>query len=803
MFSVSQAVVSLTLFLAFLLSCDENHMSNQHSVATQSTEEGLQRRRIFEGNVNDGTNSQSTELTNRREILQHTASQRISRRPCEADALYLRNATVSPSPPNRYESAGSPDMIASPGGYFSPSSPDEAPSPGRYTSPISQDVTPSPTAYTSPSSPDATPSPRRGGTSFSEVETSDPVSHDSLERFLRQDCNNCHEEITMGIGQESNSTQVRSTASFCHSSVPSLNSKGLCSFESDRNYNELGLQTSGKSPVSCKEPHQATRKGEVAQDVKGVSPQHNQIHDTFAQQKKETDSAPIKTQPLQRLPGDHPPEVEKNGYPASVKLLSSDSATAPLSAAPAFLPNGPVSPSDSSTVSARVPLQISPGSGSDPPKGAAASRLPEPVSSSDSSVARPLLEQQLSTDSFQGPHETHAPELMPVNMASRFQHPGFPRQQLGNPLFLPPGVLNPGMFPGWNAIAFLQQQLLASRLPFGLPFYAGMRGIQPNDGVPLPFQGFRTPLGRFNWGAVGRGRSFAPRFPNAGLGNTRTRGEFERSELPWTTNLKKETSSLKNTSDTPKDRTYNSSQNQKTKLGSVSSDSLPPLKSTPDSSYNKIDEKTSVTQSPGSNNSSPNGSSFDGLTKESEEETECRRFAHGHQETGVHGRFNGKGLNQATSSSSTLENAENELENTEVKSASPRKMTQSEMRLNYQKNELKRIFRENETMRRNIEWKKSRGMAGNRDKESQLKKEISAKELFLQKEKEIFVLRNQEQELLFEREKLEAAFDQHLKKQLEAEQKIGETENRIHLAKLENELLRLYQNLYGYNTVIY
>lgn len=33
--------------------------------------------------------------------------------------------------------------------------------------------------------------------------------------------------------------------------------------------------------------------------------------------------------------------------------------------------------------------------------------------------------------------------------------------------------------------------------------------------------------------------------------------------------------------------------------------------------------------------------------------------------------------------------------------------------------------------------------------------------------------------------------------QLETEQRIGETENKIRLAKLENELLVLYQNLYG------
>ncbi|XP_066017713.1 uncharacterized protein [Pocillopora verrucosa] len=613
----------------------EHHMSNQQSVATHFTEEGLQSRRIYEHNVTNGTNTeclQSMELTNHQEVFQHTDNQLISGRPCEADALHSRNSTLTFSPLKRYDSVGSPGMRVSQGRYFSPSSSDETSSPGRYTSPISQDFTPSPTIYTSPSCPDVTPSPRRGDTSLSEVETSGSFSFGSLslEKPLRQDCNNCHEEITSNV---LNSIHAGSTPSPCPSCASSLNGMELCSFESDRHYNELGPE----SPVSFKVPHQdqtgaavSTINGEVVQDFKGVSPRHDQIkvHDTYVQIGKESDSVPTKTPPVQCLPREHPLKVEKNTYPASLKPLSPNNATVPLSSVPALLPAELVSPAGSSIVGPHVSPPIDPGSGSDPPTGATASCTPEPVSSS------------------------------------------------------------------------------------------------------------------------------------------------------------------------------NSSTNQKTKLESANIDPLPLFKSTPYCSRNKIDEETSLTQSPGSSNSPPDGSCFDGLAKESREGTEFRRFTHVRQEADDQGRFNAKDVKRVTSSSGTLESLENEMQNSDVKSLSPSKMTQSELRLKDQKNELKRIVRENETMRRNIDWTKSRGMAGNREGESQLKEEISVKELFLQKEKEIFVLRNQEQELLFEREKLEAAFDQQLKKQLETEQKIGKIENKIHLAKLENELLRLYQDLYGY-TVIY
>ena len=421
-------------------------MSNQQSVATHFTEEGLQSHRIYEHNVTNGTNTeclQSLELTNHQEVFQHTDSQLISGRPCEADALHSRNSTLTFSPLKRYDSVGSPGMRVSQGRYFSPSSSDETSSPGRYTSPIGQDFTPSPTIYTSPSCPDVTPSPRRGDTSLSEVETSGSFSFGSLslEKPLRQDCNNCHEEITSNV---LNSSHAGSTPSPCPSCASSLNGMELCSFESDRHYNELGPETSGESPVSFKVPHQdqtgaavSTINGEVVQDFKGVSPRHDQIkvHDTYVQIGKESDSVPTKTPPVQCLPREHPLEVEKNTYPASLKPLSPNNATVPLSSVPALLPAELVSPAGSSIVGPHVSPPIDPGSGSDPPTGATASCTPEPVSSSNSSTVRPLMKQQLFSNPSHGPHGPHGPpqriQPMPVSMASRFQHPDFPRHQSG------------------------------------------------------------------------------------------------------------------------------------------------------------------------------------------------------------------------------------------------------------------------------------------------------------------------------------------------------------------------------------
>ena len=57
-------------------------------------------------------------------------------------------------------------------------------------------------------------------------------------------------------------------------------------------------------------------------------------------------SVPTKTPPIQYPPRDHPLEVKKNNYPASLKPLSPNGATVPPSLAPDSLRNELMSPSD-------------------------------------------------------------------------------------------------------------------------------------------------------------------------------------------------------------------------------------------------------------------------------------------------------------------------------------------------------------------------------------------------------------------------------------------------------------------------
>ena len=65
-------------------------------------------------------------------------------------------------------------------------------------------------------------------------------------------------------------------------------------------------------------------------------------------------SVPTKTPPIQYPPRDHPLEVKKNNYPASLKPLSPNSATVPPSLAPASLRNELLSPLDPSKTALNV-----------------------------------------------------------------------------------------------------------------------------------------------------------------------------------------------------------------------------------------------------------------------------------------------------------------------------------------------------------------------------------------------------------------------------------------------------------------
>ncbi|XP_068718357.1 uncharacterized protein [Montipora capricornis] len=117
-----------------------------------------------------------------------------------------------------------------------------------------------------------------------------------------------------------------------------------------------------------------------------------------------------------------------------------------------------------------------------------------------------------------------------------------------------------------------------------------------------------------------------------------------------------------------------------------------------------------------------------------------------------------------------------------------------------EKTELKRIQRENDSLENCINWSGSGETAEGalcKEERDALKAQIHLKEVQVQQEKEINLARKAEQEILYEREKLEAAFDPQLQKELEREKKVSEINNKVRLAKLKNELLKLYAQLNG------
>ena len=107
-------------------------------------------------------------------------------------------------------------------------------------------------------------------------------------------------------------------------------------------------------------------------------------------------------------------------------------------------------------------------------------------------------------------------------MASGWHQPGFPRHP-----FFTPGIFNPGNLQGWNPNPLLQQQLAASRMPFGSPFRGEERQVRPRFGF-----GVRNPVsrqGQRHQVPVGRGSNFAPRFRNPVTANVKAAAEPEKS----------------------------------------------------------------------------------------------------------------------------------------------------------------------------------------------------------------------------------------------------------------------------------
>ena len=238
---------------------------------------------------------------------------------------------------------------------------------------------------------------------------------------------------------------------------------------------------------------------------------------------------------------EHPLQNKEDGSitgPSFSKPLTSKSTMVSHSAVPVAPPAASVAPSPSNAIRPRMqkPLSCPPA-----PKPL----LSTPAAPTSHPVIRPGMQQPFMGNSPFWPGQCqHIPPLLPNLLTSRFQQHGFPRQQFGSGPFIPPGVLNPAMFQGWDPNALAQQQLLASRLPFGLPF-------QP---VQNPVPRFRPPTGGRGIGTPGRGRPMAARFHNPGIMNIKACGDLEKMNTGRSSTLPPEqTRSVHNTAEAQKD----------------------------------------------------------------------------------------------------------------------------------------------------------------------------------------------------------------------------------------------------------
>ena len=249
-------------------------------------------------------------------------------------------------------------------------------------------------------------------------------------------------------------------------------------------------------------------------------------------------------------------------------------------------------------------------------------------------------------------------------MAFGWHQPRFHRHP-----FFTPGTFNPGNLQGWNPNPLLQQELAASRMPFGSPFHGEERQTRPRFGF-----GVRNPVsrqGQRHQVPVGRGSNFAPRFQNPATANVKAAAESEKSISGMSKQgdqgdegdgYKKEQNAA---NDSPKgsgrqEKQPTSPHNTKAHVESAAQVLVAPSQESPSAERFKAISPMSDTAN------SPAGSI---LPK-------------------VAGDFESPGTN-----------------------TSPSKVTQSEMHLKEEKAELKRIVKENERLRQRIDWNNSRGIS--------------------------------------------------------------------------------------------
>lgn len=663
--------------------------------------------------------------------------------PSTARDFFSRRPEVRPSP-GRHVSPTSPGVTPSPGREFPLSSPNITPSPRRYTSPSS--VTPSQGRYVSLSTPGVAPSPRRDDSSHSEVETntSDSVSLGSLspERPVRQHCQFCHgrsptkghaSESSLSESTTSSSSQPTASCAFCHEgeerlgkvddshamvgqklnrhmqydNKPSLETlgikgvvhhgpphgnrfsgMGLCSFDSDDSHNkeahtssrlhqQIGSSVSSSLSQQDKKMNQAgdvrnARMDAEVQDSKGSATVYNralssnQCHTPRDQSVFGQGSVPQQSHVVcSSSSAKMSPVARHHQQELSPQNETKSSNTGPLPAKP-LSPNG---------------TTVSP------------SAVPAPPPASD--TVRPRMQQPLLSNlpHWPGQHPQIHPLLANL-MAARFQQPGFPRHQFGNPPFMPPGVFNPAMFQEWDRNALIHQHLLASRLPFGLPFQTGQQpwpGVRPQGQVQNPAQRHRPSFGRHDLGHAGRGRPFAPRFHSPAAVNIRTEGDLEKSIAGMPSTLSpEESSSVENNLETQKDTVEsNRSTTSDTQTSNVRLAPVPPSSSESEqsASVKSISVDSSATKlsssfSPTSDFSTK--SILDTTSKESRKKTGCQGIPCS-QDPDKKESVSGEGQLLASSSTSALPKQEGDLESMGTTKTPPRKMSPSELLLKEQK----------------------------------------------------------------------------------------------------------------------
>ena len=266
-------------------------------------------------------------------------------------------------------------------------------------------------------------------------------------------------------------------------------------------------------------------------------------------------------------------------------------------------------------------------------------------------------------------------------MASGWHQPGFPRHP-----FFTPGSFNPGNVQGWNPNPLLQQQLVASRMPFGSPFHGEERQVRPRFGF-----GVRNPVsrqGQRHQRPVGRGSNFAPRFQNPVTANVKAAAEPEKSgsEMSKLVSVDPNLIEVKSEFEVGGCKTEQNAASDSPK-GSGRQEKQP---TTPYNTKAHVESAGQALVAPRQSQESPSAENFKAISPMSD----TANSPPGSILPKVAGDFESPGTN-----------------------TSPSKMTQGEIHLKEEKAELKRIVKENERLRQCVDWNNSGGISYDNAKE--------------------------------------------------------------------------------------